>query len=378
MTFAGSGRIRLAVLFAATFALTSIAGDATEPGALRVESPTLHCLGFEWDIQGDDNRSAVVTVRYRKAGDAAWKDGLPLLPLGHEFAHGEVNRPKYQIPRRFAGSLFDLEPGTEYEVRLSLKDPDGGEAVRTVKATTKAVPKMFEGGRRLHVYPAGFKGTRGPLAFDDLQAAFEKAQPGDRILIHAGTYTGSYKWERSGTAERPIVIRSAGDGRVVLVNDKAQSMFDIHKADYLWFEDLTFRDPGTGDGGHTVDGVVLLCGNAGHGFSPGCKGLVVRRCTFEDFGVGVMAADGDCEGFVITDNRFLGRQDWLGTLKPPQTGPYKFSWTAVWISGQGHDVGYNYVRGFRDGINIAAGWTDKHFAGNKPNNAMDFYNNEIT
>ncbi len=34
------------------------AEDATRAGQLVVEPPTLICLGFEWDITGDDNRNA--------------------------------------------------------------------------------------------------------------------------------------------------------------------------------------------------------------------------------------------------------------------------------------------------------------------------------
>ena len=357
------------------------AGNGLVPGELRVEPSTLHCLGFEWSVQGDDNRNGSATVRYRKVGDAEWRTGLPLLALGHEFAAGEV-RPEYAVPRMFAGSIFDLTPGTEYEVELSLQDPDGGKATRMVKARTKDAPKMFEAGKRLHVYPADFEGHDGQKetpAFGDLNAAFKAAQPGDQILVHAGRYVGSYVWKKGGQAGKHIAIRSAGDGEVILVNNQAQSMFDIHRCNYLWFEGLTFRDPGTGDGGHTVDGVVLLCGNRGHKISPGCRGLVVRRCKFEDFGVAIMAADGDCAGFVITDNRFHGRQDWLGPHKPPKGGPYdKFSWTAIWISGQGHDIGYNFVRGFRDGINLAVGWSGGAFKGKDPNASIDIYNNDIT
>jgi hypothetical protein len=38
-------------------------------------------LGFEWLIEGDANRNASVDVSYRKAGETAWKKGMPLLRL---------------------------------------------------------------------------------------------------------------------------------------------------------------------------------------------------------------------------------------------------------------------------------------------------------
>ena len=38
------------------------AENAVIAGAVVVERPTLICLGFEWDIQDDDNRNASVAV----------------------------------------------------------------------------------------------------------------------------------------------------------------------------------------------------------------------------------------------------------------------------------------------------------------------------
>ncbi|MGH9673209.1 MAG: hypothetical protein ACRD44_08510, partial [Bryobacteraceae bacterium] len=60
------------------------AQNATRPGRFHVEHPTLLNLGFEWAIEGDANRNATVEVRFRKAGTAAWRSGLPLLRIGGE------------------------------------------------------------------------------------------------------------------------------------------------------------------------------------------------------------------------------------------------------------------------------------------------------
>src|SRR5947209_4122499 len=58
--------------------------NRTHPGELVIDPPTLINLGFEWMIEGDDNRSAKVDLSYRKKGDAQWKQGLPLLRLQRE------------------------------------------------------------------------------------------------------------------------------------------------------------------------------------------------------------------------------------------------------------------------------------------------------
>jgi len=52
-----------------------------KPGEFVVDHPTLINLGFEWVIQGDDNRNANVDVSYRQQGETVWKQGLPLLRL---------------------------------------------------------------------------------------------------------------------------------------------------------------------------------------------------------------------------------------------------------------------------------------------------------
>jgi hypothetical protein len=53
-------------------------------GDFLIDPPTLINLGFEWFIQGDENRNAAVAVSYRKKGEVAWKDALPLLRLKGE------------------------------------------------------------------------------------------------------------------------------------------------------------------------------------------------------------------------------------------------------------------------------------------------------
>jgi hypothetical protein len=58
--------------------------NKVKPGELIIDHPTLINLGFEWHIQGDDNRNAQVEVSYRKQGESQWKQGLPLLRLQRE------------------------------------------------------------------------------------------------------------------------------------------------------------------------------------------------------------------------------------------------------------------------------------------------------
>ena len=71
------------------------AEDRVRAGNASVEPPTLISLGFDWVIEGDDNRNAAVTVEYREAGSADWRVGLPLMRLMNEQVNGRVGGPSY-------------------------------------------------------------------------------------------------------------------------------------------------------------------------------------------------------------------------------------------------------------------------------------------
>src|SRR5712675_1336975 len=98
------------LVFAATvlayFTSPLLASDKVTPGEFIVEPPTLISLGFEWQIEGDDNRNAAVSVFYRKKGDTPWREGLPLLRIGGERIN--ENALQYITPHMLAGSIFDL------------------------------------------------------------------------------------------------------------------------------------------------------------------------------------------------------------------------------------------------------------------------------
>ena len=91
----------------------------------------------------------------------------------------------------FAGSALLLEPRAAYELRLTLEDPDGGKATRTLRAATRSEPLVSTTARGRHVVPGSGGGTgteRDP--FRGLAAAQKAAAPGDLFLVGAGVYAG--------------------------------------------------------------------------------------------------------------------------------------------------------------------------------------------
>ncbi|MFO7324136.1 MAG: hypothetical protein DIU62_000340 [Pseudomonadota bacterium] len=378
-----------ALLAVVALAAGSADADRVVPGELIVEPPTLWSLGFEWLLQGDANRNASVSVRYRRKGSGEWREGLPLLRIGGEQV--KYLAVDYTAPPMFAGSVFDLEPGTTYEVSLRMSDPDGvaGDAERVVEVRTRAEPRAATGGRVFHVYPPGHQGEKQQPAFTGLLAAFNmgashsdwfnsfppRVQPGDVILVHAGLYKdqrrryggglgtlfdGTYYLTAGGTAERPVVIRAAGDGPVVFDGDGNAVLFDVTAANHIHFDGITFRNTE----------VAIL---AGRKRIIGSSGLVVRNSRFEDVGIGITSDWSGSKDFYIVDNVFVGRQvpdhlmGWIGrTWQSYPDFPVELrSNVAVKVYGSGHVVAYNDISHFHDGVDHATyGNPDTDEAGN--------------
>jgi len=72
---------RSAVVLALALAIApraAAAADDVVAGELR-SYVTLQSIGVEWDVTGDDDHDATVTVRYRLQGSPAWRDAQPLV-----------------------------------------------------------------------------------------------------------------------------------------------------------------------------------------------------------------------------------------------------------------------------------------------------------
>ena len=380
--------LSLAVLFPAS----CWCQNNTVPGEFLIDPPTLVSLGFAWKIAGDDNRNARVDVTYRRKGDAQWKKALPLLRLQHEQVFGGVPREggnhyySYVAPNMFAGSILNLEPGVEYECRFVLSDPDGvkGKAEKTVTARTRQEPQPADGGHVYHVYPFDYKGTKQEPAFTGLLAAYymgsdesdhsnalpPRVQPGDTILIHAGVYKdsrfnyggfdrnipaygtpfdGTYYLTQSGTPEKPIVMKGAGDGEVVFDGDGCQNLFNLMGGNYNYFEGITVRNTN----------VAFLLGIKN---IAGSSGFTLKHSRLENIGRGVEGDWSGSKNFYIADNVFIGRhnpdklQSWteaqIWAKFPGYPAPITSEY-AVKVYGQGHVVAYNYAANWHDGIDVA-------------------------
>ncbi len=395
----------------------TLAEDSVTAGELFIEPPTLISLGFEWIIEGDDNRDAAVALEYREAGENDWIEGLPLLRIQQERSVFDQTLD-YTAPNMFAGSIFYLEPDTEYEVRFTLSDPDGvtGKAERLVSVVTRAEPEAFSGGRTLHVYPLDHTGPEEKPSYHGLLQAYYMAglggdwsrasaarvRPGDTILIHAGVYKefnrrsytheidsgyttccgttwdGTYYLTADGTEEMPITIKAAGDGEVVFDGGGNNVLFNMMGGDWHLFEDITFRN-------------TNIAIEAGMKNIIGAEGIMVKHSRFEDVATAIHSDWSGSRKFYIADNVMEGRRppELMGWYNiPPWNEDPDFeekrlldSYYAVSIYGAGHVIAHNKVTGFHDALDHATyGMPDGY--PNIPRDRMpvsiDIYGNDVS
>jgi hypothetical protein len=381
-------KIHAITLLLAALLAASAAGadDALTPGKLIIEPPTLICLGFQWHGSGDANHNATAKVEYRRADGDDWKPAQPLMRV--RYSSEDPN----DVAPLLAGSIFDLQPGTDYQVRLTLSDPDGvhGQKVHTLTTSTRGVPKTPEGGEVRHLYPPGHKGPEKEPAFHTLLGALRGVdhgsfglnnrpatlEPGDTLIVHAGIYKadryayrdkhfligfGTYfLHDLKGAGDKPITIKSAGDGEVIFDGAGCWRLFDTRGARNVIFEGLTIRNTE----------IAFWLGDFGD--RDWSEGITIRDCVFRDVQAAVIGRHPRSKHFLVTDCRMFGR----GAERAYQDVRSNI---AVNVGGKGHSICYNYADFFFDfydgGRNGEVTYSHEYVPGQ--DSAIDIYNNHL-
>jgi hypothetical protein len=373
-------RCLIALSMLAALCAPASADDAIRPGRLIVDPPTLICGSFQWFGSGDENMNATVDVAYRKAGRGEWRSALPMYRLDQV----DANLPL------FAGSILDLEEDTQYEAKLTLADPDGvtGDARRVVRFRTWAEPTApAESDDVRHVYPSDHRGEKLQPAYVTLQGALrgskrggrgrgDDAGPGTTLVLHAGVYkgnptdyreinalhfTGSYNLApRSGAAGKPMLVKAAGDGEVIIDGAGAHVLFDCVGAKHVHFEGLTIRNCG----------IAFQLSDKPH--REPSEHITIKNCTIKDIRVVAYGGHPGNRRVYIGDNRFQGRQKKI----VGSWGDFT-SAAAVGLSGRGHVICHNTCHDFFDFFNNWGFFTGGRAGRVEPsdNSAVDVYGN---
>ena len=309
-----------------TMTPSAVSANASVAGTISTPFPTMQNLTVQWTFSGDANANAAVKVRYRAKGEAAWRTGMPLRRITAGSSSG------FSWATRHSGSVFDLKPATTYEVELSLVDADGGSVVRTVTATTRAVPTAMANARVKSATPS------------TLGTVLNGAVAGDVIQLAAGTYP-AFTMTKDGVAGKPIVIRGTSgvviNGEVMLQNRK-----------------------------HVILQSVLVNGTVR--FDKSSHVAIVRntiktKSTIRS-GSGIVAYL-RAENAYIADNVITGPTVWANSslgVNGNNIGE------GIQFTGPGHVIMNNKVTGFRDNISLMEGSeaVDQH--------SIDILNNDMS
>jgi parallel beta-helix repeat protein len=147
---------------------------------------------------GDDpDNDTLASLAYRQSGSGPYHQGFPLSRV---------------TDTRFVGSLFWLDPGMSYDVRVNFDDPDGDALDGTSVEATGTTRPSITFPAPSHTYyasPAG-NGTDCTLASPCLlEEAISQAGAGEAVSLRNGIYaTGEIDLPRSGTVGAPITISS--------------------------------------------------------------------------------------------------------------------------------------------------------------------------
>ena len=264
------------------------AANSINPGSLTSVYPTFENLAFDWDFSGDDNKNANVDIRYRPVGSGGWSEGMPLRRISAGSSTGTMN--PFSWGNRFSGSLFQLTPGTDYQVELTLNDPNGGSTQQLMNVSTRPLPKLNVG--TIVELPPGNHGTLFP---------------------------------QSGTPSNPRIYRSK-----FADNPATYSHIDLSGKHDVIITGITVNNPG---------GKGIKANNA-HNY-------VIARNTI-NAKHGIWALSGASNG-AIFDNVVQGETVWA---ESSMGNSGNNAGEGIFVSGPGNVIAYNDVRGFRDNISL--------------------------
>ena len=183
--------------------------SANDNNAIEMKEMTLHAtfhhVGIQVNYRGDENKNASVKLE-ANIDNQGFK---------------EVHRLSRAKSNRFVGTIFSLKAESKVVVRMTTIDSEGvrnGTQTKSITTRTQSVP--LSKGKVIHVSIEGDNrlGTGSePKPYATLSFAFEEAKADDTLLVHAGIYYESINPQNTqGTKGKPITVRSAGDGEVVL------------------------------------------------------------------------------------------------------------------------------------------------------------------
>lgn len=304
-------------------------------GQATVDPETVTTLGIQVPVSGDADFDGHIFVRYRKNDTCGrWREAMEL----HHVNPGHV--PAITVPNHFAGSIFNLQPDTEYQIELTAADDGEGVAGLTTQiltARTRPLPRIAP----LNPIPKPVHSAA------ELTTALAQADDGHVIQLDPNvTYTGLFVLPetRSGSPDNPIVIRGAPgavlDGNRNCPSDCSTGTVLWIRGNHVYVEDLTVTNARRGIYfGRSTDqgGIVETVGN------------VVRRSHVYNVRTAIGSAANQSDAY-ICDNTLEGIVPWPAVYDDDNGARANFC--GIRVSGSGNVICHNSIKSFGDGIRL--------------------------
>ena len=271
----------------------------------------------------------LATVNYRAVGAKNWQRAHPLTKI----------RPDWSAPgapvapvEAFAGSIFDLKPGTTYQVQVELR----GEKTHILRRimSTRSLPGPTA------------EPTRMATPVDNLQAVFDALAPGDVLELAEGQYkVNNLSLKAAGTKDAPIVVRGVRRQGVV-IKDTSRIVLRLEEVSHVIFENLTIEGSSEDSGRDSRSiGVSFSATEIPQEF------VTFRQVDFRGVDRGIVAW-APIRSTLVYDCELVGNNLWNEALVNSN-----LSWNddALRLPGEGNCGFNNTVRGFGDAFAVHDG-----------------------
>jgi hypothetical protein len=349
---------------------TDIPTDEAEvpPLGIQPERSTPEQIGLTIPLSPSLPAQTTAAVRYRPTGEADWRIAHPLLRIHPEWNTGGA--PVEPVDA-FAGTIFDLAPGTSHDVEVTLSPPTGEPQTLQTVITTRPLPPASG--------PATVEGTTA----DNLQGLFDSLVPGDVLELQAGTYDASgLQLQVSGTESEPIVIRGADRDAVVLRSPTGR-VIQVLQSSHVIIENLTMEGSGVDSGTDASSQAVSFWDGALQEF------VTFRNLAIRGVDMGIVAW-GPVNSILVYECTLQGNNAWNADFIETN-----LTWNddGIRLPGEGNCAFNNTLVGFGDSFAVTDGvfsaavyyyrnriemTGDDSFEGDYGTRNLAFYDNHIS
>ena len=304
--------------------------DADFPlGALTNEAETPEQISLLLEVTDTLATTVTATVRYREVGAGSWTTGHPLYRIRPSFSQTPAIGT---VTDDFAWPIIDLDPGTSYDVEVTVSDGVDQDVITETFATS-ALP------------PACGAVTDNVNTSGNLSTAIAALTAGDTLLIADGAYTiQGLQIGVSGTAGSPICIQGESRDGVVLT-DLTGRVVELVETNHIVLENLTLVGSGADSGTSATSKGIIQQPNGYNADNVTIRGLVIQ----------------DVDTCIIFDEEVTDVRIYNNTCVGNNT-PWnaEFTSSVTWnddgirAPGLGNAVWNNTLIGFGDSLSLAS------------------------